>query len=102
MEDSTDSAVECFQQLTYSLTTGSDCSGASNVADFTVEDTSKLLTITALNPMTSTVLCVRATTKGQVVAEQQLTIEVCGDETISYSRSSPHERFFTFDRSEVS
>ena len=37
-----------------------------------------------------------------MVAEQKLTIEVCGDETISYSRSAPFERFFTFDKSEVS
>ena len=52
--------------------------------------------------MASTILCLRATTKGQVVAVQKLTIEVCGDESISYSRSSPFERYFTFDRSEVS
>ena len=52
--------------------------------------------------MSSTILCLRATTKGQVVAEQKLTIEVCGDETISYSRSSPFERYFTFGKSEVS
>ena len=58
--------------------------------------------MTALNPMPSTILCLRATTIGQVVAVQKLTVEVCGDETISYNRSSSFERYFTFSKSEVS
>ena len=31
-----------------------------------------------------------------------MTIEVCGDETISYNRYAPFERFFTFGKSAVS
>ena len=54
--------------------------------------------MTTVNPMATTILCLKATTKGQVTASQQLTVEICGDEDIYYSRSLPFTRYFTFDK----